>query len=96
MPPSENSSPAAAALQSHIQAYEDYSHVTVTARGRQLYIRVDEEVIARVEQTGSTHYALAFRNHAGRWEPLPVQGTLAEVSVGVIETLAPYLRRYYP
>ena len=67
---------------------------TVTARGRQLYIRVDEEIIARVEQTGSAHYALAFRNHAGRWEPMPVQGTLAEVAEGCIETLAPYLRRY--
>jgi len=66
----------------------------VTARGQQLHIRVDDEIIARAEKTGSAHYALAFRNHTGRWEPMPVQGTLAEVAVGAIETLAPYLRHY--
>ena len=94
MPTRDNLSASAASLQSHIQAQGELSHVTVTARGRQLHIRVDNEVIARVEQTGSTHFALAFRNHAGHWEPMPVQGTLPEVARGAVETLAPYLRRY--
>jgi len=95
MPPGENRLCAAAvSLQGHIQAHEGYSHVTVTARARQLHIRVDGEVIARVDHTGSSYYTLAFRNHAGRWEPMPVRGTLVEVAMGAVETLAPYLRRY--
>ena len=94
MPPRENLNAAAATLQDHIRAIKDYSHVTVTARGRQLHIRVDEEVIARAEKTGPAQYALAFRSHTGHWEPMPVQGTLAEVAAGAIETLAPYLRHY--
>ncbi len=94
MSPSNNLSDAALSLQRQIQAHEEFSHVTVTARGRQLQIRSDEELIARVEQTGSAHYALAFRAHTGHWEPMPVQGTLAEIAVGIVDTLGPHLRRY--
>ena len=94
MPTRYNLSTSAVSLQSHIQAQGELSHVTVTARGRLLHIRVDNEIIARVEQTGSTQFALAFRNHAGHWEPMPVQGTLTEVARGAVETLAPYLHSY--
>lgn len=94
MPARGNLSSSAVTLESHIQAQGEFSHVTVTARGRLLHIRVDNEIIARVEQTDSTHFALAFRNHAGHWEPMPVHGTLAEVARGAIETLGPYLRSY--
>jgi hypothetical protein len=92
MPKHDNLSESAAGLQSHIRAQGDFSHVTVTARGRQLHIRVADEIIARVEGAGSTYFSLAFRNHSGHWEPMPVHGSLAEVARGAVEALAPYLR----
>ena len=46
MPPRENLNAAAATLQNYLQANKDCDHVSVTARGQQLQIRVDEEVIA--------------------------------------------------
>lgn len=93
MPPRNNLMFAAVSLQDRIHELGEYGHVTVTARGSQLHVRVDGEIIVRVEQTGSAHYALAFRNHSGQWEPMPVQGTLTEVATGVVEMLGPYLCR---
>jgi len=78
-------------LEHHIRARGNYTHVTVRVRGRYLYLENGGEVVARVEPTSRSTYGLSFRSHTGRWEPMPVHGTLIEVAAGVVDTLGPFL-----
>jgi hypothetical protein len=89
---------AAAQLQALVRARGSYAHVCVRARGTQLLIETEDgeggqEVLARASPLGGAQYGLSFRSHTGRWDPLPVQGTLEEIAQGLISLLGPYLEQ---
>ena len=50
-----------------------------------------EETIARATEVGRDQFTAYFRNHAQKWEPLPIWGTLPEVADGIADLLGPYL-----
>ena len=49
------------------------------------------ETIARATEVGRDQFTAYFRNHAQKWEPLPIWGTLPEVANGIADLLGPYL-----
>jgi hypothetical protein len=77
-----------------IHALGDFAHVTVQAqRGHLLILAGDEEPVARLTPLPNGSFGLSFRNHTGRWEPMPVAGDLAEVAYGLVDTLGMYLAK---
>ena len=89
---------SAAQLQELIRQRGDYAHVHVQARAGHLLIKTRdaqgmEDIVARATPLGGGAYTLAFRTHAGRWEPMPVSGTMGQIVEDVIGLLGPYLDR---
>ena len=88
-------------LESLVRARGDYAHVAVRAARDHLLIEnrsapSDPEVVARATPLGGASYGLSFRTHTGRWEPMPVAGSLADVAAATVKLLGPYLAPYDP
>ena len=91
----------AARLESLVRARGAYGHVGVRAARGHLLIenrsaQGPPEVVARATPISGADYGLSFRTNAGRWEPLPVAGSLADVAAATVEMLGPYLEPYDP
>jgi hypothetical protein len=63
--------------------------------GKHLLIQVQRDdsldTVARLTESARDSYTAAFRSHSGRWEPLPVAGSMHNVTAAVVSMLAPYL-----
>jgi len=83
--------------ESLIRSLGDYDHVRVRANGQHLVVerRDDSEdiAVARLTLLGDGVFALGFRRHTGRWEPMPISGPLETVVADLIATLGVYLER---
>ncbi len=78
-----------------IRSLGDYQHVRVRAERGHLNIYPDEyEPVARFSPLGGGEYSLSFRNHSGRWEPMPFAGDISHLARDLVNTLAPYLQRW--
>ena len=82
-------------LKKEIQKELGHSYVKVRPFGQHLLIQREEgkegETVARITPTGKKdHYTAAFRNHMGRYEPLPCEGNLLEVGSLIATLLEPY------
>jgi hypothetical protein len=89
----------AALLERLVRARGDYAHIAVRAARVHLLIENTSvhgpaDVVARATPLGAGAYGLSFRTHAGRWEPMPVAGPLADVAAATVELLGPYLDPY--
>lgn len=87
---------SATRLEAMIHERGDYGHVHVKARAGHLHINTQDDQgvqtpLARATPLGGGQYGLSFRTHAGRWEPMPVSGSMEEILQGVIDLLGPYL-----
>lgn len=100
MPKSKSSvslaGPAASRLEKLLHERGDYGHVRIHARADHLLVEVEPRdgqryVIARATPLGGGRYGLCFRSHTGRWEPMPVSGSLEEIADGLTGPLGPYL-----
>lgn len=82
----------AEALQRAIAAAGDFAHVQVCARRGHLYIEPDpDDPVARATPVAGEQFGLSFHSHTGRWEPMPIVGTLNEVGQAAADMLGPYL-----
>jgi len=82
-------------LSDAIRSLGNYDHVRVRAERGHLNIYPDEyEPIARFSPLGGGQYSLSFRNHSGRWEPMPFAGDISHLAQDLVTTLAPYLERW--
>jgi len=80
------------ALQRAIAAAGEFGHVQVCARRGHLYIEPDSDgPVARATPVAGEQFGLSFHTHTGRWEPMPVVGTLDEVGKATADMLRPYL-----
>jgi hypothetical protein len=74
-----------------------YAHIEVHARGVHLVVENSDEQgaypVARATALDSAQFGLSFRRHTGRWETMPVVGTLDDVAEALLAMLAPYLER---
>jgi hypothetical protein len=81
-------------LQRRLEDLLGHDAATVRPYGQHLLIEVGADettyTVARFTRLGPRRYGLAFRRHTGRWEPLPVDGTLEEVADSAVVLLAPY------
>lgn len=81
-------------LQNRLRTLVGHDQVEVHSSGAHLLIQLIEdktsETIARLTLIGPNLYGAAFRTHKGRWEPLPVEGDLLEVTEVVVDMLRPY------
>ncbi|CAM5789185.1 hypothetical protein CCAE64S_02334 [Castellaniella caeni] len=86
----------AARLQRQVRSLLGHEQIVTQAYGRHLLIkRVDGEqltVVARLTKFDRNHYGAAFRNHDGRWEPLPGASSLDEMAELVVTLLQRYLQ----
>lgn len=82
-------------LEAHLKALLGHEHVRVRPHGAHLLIQVnfdgDPDTVARLTRIEANTHTSAFRNHAGRWEPLPLTGPLETVAAQTVETLRPYM-----
>lgn len=83
-------------LQRLLRERGDYAHLHVRPNGQHLLIQADSgdgkpEVIARATALNQSTFALGFRNHSGRWEPIPCEGPLETLVDDLIATLGPFL-----
>jgi hypothetical protein len=85
---------AAHQLQAGIRRLGNFEHVSARVqRGHLVVVSGDDEwPVARLTLLGGDHYALSFRRHDGRWEPMPFAGPLDDVATTLATTLAPYLQ----
>lgn len=93
---SSDLTPAASSLQDLVRRRGTYGHVRVQARAGRLNIETADgdgqtSLVARATPLGGSQYGLSFRTSGGRWEPMPVSGTLEEIAQSVIDLLGPYL-----
>ena len=78
-----------------IRSLGDYEHVHVRAERGHLNIYPDEyKPVARFFPLGGHEYSLSFRNHSGRWEPMPFAGDITHLAKDLVTTLAPYLQSW--
>jgi hypothetical protein len=86
----------AAKFQQQLRSLLGHEQIITQAYGRHLLIkRLDDEeptVVARLTELGRNRYGAAFRNHSGRWEPLPGEGSLDEMAELDVTLLQPYLQ----
>ncbi len=87
---------AALSSQELIRRCGPYDHVNVRPRAGHLIIDVidpdgDSSTVARATPLGGTAHGLSFQTSGGRWEPMPVSGSLEEIAAGVVGLLGPYL-----
>jgi hypothetical protein len=82
-------------LQDLLRTLLGHDAVTVRPHGPHLIIDTVSEggssPLSRLTRITATHYTAAFRSHTGRWEPLPLTGSLDEVARGVVDLLGVYL-----
>ncbi|WP_454744016.1 hypothetical protein [Cupriavidus necator] len=75
-------------MQQQLRSLLGHEQIITQAYGRHLLIkRLDDEeptVVARLTELGRNRYGAAFRNHSGRWEPLPGEGSLDEMAEVVV------------
>ncbi|WP_244223075.1 hypothetical protein [Cupriavidus lacunae] len=83
-------------MQQQLRSLLGHEQIITQAYGRHLLIkRLDDEeptVVARLTELGRNRYGAAFRNHSGRWEPLPGEGPLDEMAELIVTLLQPYLQ----
>ena len=80
-------------LQQAVQTLGDYGHVSVRAGRGHLNIFVDDgHPVARCTPLGAGQYGLSFRNHSGRWEPIPVIADLTRLAQDLVTLLGPFLQ----
>ena len=81
-------------LQDKLRVLLGHEQVEVHSSGAHFLLQLIEdgesETIARITKIRPDLYGAAFRTHKGKWEPLPVEGDLAEVAEVVVDMLRPY------
>ncbi len=93
-----NNTAVAARLEQLVRARGEYGHVTIRAHGNHLVVEVDDgsgakDPTARATSLGGGIYGVSFHSHTGRWEPVPIQGTLEDVAEALTIDFGPYLDR---
>ena len=85
----------ATTLQTQLRTLLVHDKVSVRPYGQHLLIQmlIDDEpcTIARLTTLGHHCYGVAFRTHAGRWEPLPGKNTLNDAAELVVSAFSSYL-----
>ncbi len=81
-------------LERGIRQNSQFAHVRVHLVRGQLDICPDDEPVARATPLGDGQYGLSFRSHTGKWERMPITGSLDELAQGVVDALGPYLERW--
>jgi hypothetical protein len=84
----------ASELQELLSDHLGHDEVQVRPYGQHLVVEAlrddGPEPVARLTRLDHGRYGLSFRQHTGRWEQVPLAGTLEEVAKGAAQMLAPY------
>lgn len=84
----------ASKLQELMSDHLGHEQIKVRPNGQHLVLEAvcDDatEPVARLTRLGQSRYGLSFRQHTGRWEPVPLSGTLEEVADGAAQLFAAY------
>lgn len=88
-------------LQSFLQTHCKNPQVTVRIHGHHLYVEIrdnggSKRIIARATEARGDVYSASFRNHAARWDPLPLEGVIEEIAAGMGTLLSPFLNPHKP
>lgn len=81
-------------LERGIQQTSQFAHVRVRLTRGQLDVCPNDEPVARATPLGGGEYGLSFRSHTGKWERMPISGTLSDLAKDVVDALGPYLEKW--
>lgn len=80
-------------LQELLSAHLGHTAVKVRPYGQHLVMDMinddDPYPVARLTRLSPNLYGLSFRRHTGRWESMPVEGSLEEAAKGAVQMLTP-------
>lgn len=86
---------AAAHLAARLRAALGHDRLQVRPHGVHLLVELLDDdgadTIARLTAITSATYTAGFRNHARRWEPLPISGPLDTAADELVDVLRPFL-----
>jgi hypothetical protein len=84
----------ASELQELMSDHLGHDEVKVRTYGQHLVLEAvcadATEPVARLTRLEQGRYGLSFRQHTGRWEPVPLAGTLEDVAAGAAQLFAAY------
>jgi len=84
----------ASKLQELMSDHLGHDEVKVRPYGQHLVLEAvcgdTSEPVVRLTRLEQSRYGLSFRQHTGRWEPVPLAGTLEEVADGAAHLFAAY------
>lgn len=79
------------------KVFHQQGHPTMTVqvlRGHAV-VKLDDEVLARFTPGPSDELNLSYRNHRGKWEPIPFAAPSAhEAAQGALDVLAPHIQAF--
>jgi len=82
-------------LQQLMSEHLGHDAVQVRPYGQHLVMDIvcddDAHPVARLTRLEQGRYGLGFRLHTGRWDPMPLEGSLEEVATGTAQMLASHL-----
>jgi len=89
------------ALEQHLHSSPGLEHLLVHKRGNHLYIAHPGSIeapdqldpVLRLTHIGSLRYGLSIRLHTGRWEPVPLNGTMEDVLMAAVKMFGPWLEQ---
>ena len=74
---------------------QGHLHMTVQAQRGHAIVKVDGEALARFTPGANDELHLGYRNHSGKWEPMPfVACGPDEAAKLALEVLAPHIQAF--
>jgi hypothetical protein len=91
--------PLAMVVRDKLASQGQFAHLTVFLQGDHVFIAHrgppdapdDVDPVLRISHVGHWRFGLSLRRSDGRWEPVPIAGTMSEVVAEAVRTFGPWL-----
>jgi hypothetical protein len=91
--------PLVSVVREKLYSLGDFAHLIVYRAGDHLFIAHagppdasdDVDPVLRITHAGNWRFGLSLRRPSGRWEPVPIAGSMFEVIADAVRTFGPWL-----
>ncbi len=85
-------------LEEKLHQYEGMAHLRVKTWGQSLVIYngnpKEPEKHARLTNLGIDAWGISLPSHTGRWEKIPLTGTMEEITESLVSSFGVYLKKH--
>jgi hypothetical protein len=100
-PVSTTEHPLLTVVRDQLSKLGDFGHLLVVLRGDHIFIEQpgppedpdDTYPVLRLSSIGNFRFGLSLYLHTGRWQPVPISGTISDVLSEAIKIRGPLLER---